>query len=274
MSPNKMLICLAHPDDESFGMGGTIAKYANEGTEITLVCATKGEAGTVDSEFLTHYESIAALREHELACAARVLGIHEVIYMGYRDSGMAGSDDNQHIQSFVQADEGEVVTKLIRIMENSKPDIVITFDETGGYHHPDHIAIHQATIHAFNEIGAKFQPKALYVMARSRKRLRRMVRFMPLMGKNPKKVGRNKDIDLTRLVADGDTIPHVAIDYGEILAQKEEADRCHASQFDGGGAGSRFFMRLMRRIVKNQDVFTRYHPPATDVYRGNDLFEI
>jgi LmbE family N-acetylglucosaminyl deacetylase len=274
MAARKMLLCLAHPDDESFGMGGTIAKYASAGAEITLVCATKGEAGTVDDDFLEGYESIADLREKELSCAARKLEIKKVIYLDYRDSGMAGSSDNQHKQAFMQAKESVVAAKLDKIFQDVKPEIVITFDETGGYHHPDHIAIHKATVRAFENNEGKFQPEALYFMARSRKRLRRIVRLMPLLGKNPKKYGRNEDIDLTQLVADGDTVPHVAIEYSEVLAKKEAADRCHASQFDGSGSGTNFITRLIRRVGKNEDTFTRYLPLAADNYRSKDLFEI
>ena len=86
-----MLAVLAHPDDESFGMGGTLALYARRGVAVHLVCATRGEAGEVDEQLLSGKRSIAELRENELRCAAQKLGLAGVHFLGYRDSGMAGS---------------------------------------------------------------------------------------------------------------------------------------------------------------------------------------
>lgn len=255
-------------------MGGMLAKYARQGVEITLVCATKGEAGTVDSEFLEGFDSIAELRESELACAAEVLGLSELIYLGYRDSGMAASPENEHQLAFARADEAEVAEKVAAIMREKQPDIVITFDSTGGYHHPDHIAIHNATVRAFDALEDVERPKALYFTARSRKSLRRLVRLMRLTGKNPKEMGRNKDIDLTRLVADGDTPPHVSVDYSSVLQQKERADRCHASQLGENGLSGNALLRFFRRLGGNKDRFTRHYPPTEDNFRSNDLFAI
>jgi len=95
----SLLAVLAHPDDETFGMGGTLAKYANEDTDVYLICATHGEVGEMDAEFLEGFESPAQRREYELRCAAKNLGIKEVIFLKYRDSGMAGSENNSHPDS-------------------------------------------------------------------------------------------------------------------------------------------------------------------------------
>ena len=87
----KILAVLAHPDDETFGMGGTLAYYAQQGVEVYLVCATRGEVGEVEPEMMQGFSSKGELREHELRCAAKTLGIREVYFLDYRDSGMAGS---------------------------------------------------------------------------------------------------------------------------------------------------------------------------------------
>src|SRR3989304_5201223 len=87
----KILAALAHPDDESFGMGGTLALYAQRGVDVHLVCATRGEAGTVEAEHLEGYASIAERRVAELRCAALRLGLSGVHFLDYRDSGMPGS---------------------------------------------------------------------------------------------------------------------------------------------------------------------------------------
>src|SRR3990172_10969806 len=91
-----LLAVLAHPDDESFGLGGTLALYAQKGYDVYLVCATRGEVGMVDEEHLRGYASTAELREAELRCAAQHLGLKGVYFLGYRDSGMPGTEENQH----------------------------------------------------------------------------------------------------------------------------------------------------------------------------------
>ncbi|HVO68925.1 MAG TPA: PIG-L family deacetylase, partial [Aggregatilineaceae bacterium] len=92
----RMLVCMAHPDDESFGLGALIAKYVAEGVEVSLICTTNGDVGTVQPEFLPGRASISDLRLAELRCATEILGIKEVITLGYRDSGMMGSPDHDH----------------------------------------------------------------------------------------------------------------------------------------------------------------------------------
>ena len=108
-----LLAVLAHPDDESFGMGGTLAMYSSQGVEVRLICATRGEAGEVDEKHLQGFNSIADLRTHELDCAARFLGLTSVDYLGYRDSGMQGSADNNNPRSLFQASIGQVDRKSV-----------------------------------------------------------------------------------------------------------------------------------------------------------------
>jgi len=138
-----MLVVVAHPDDETFGMGGTLALYAHLGVEIHLICATRGEVGEVDAEKLKGFSSIGELREHELRCAADVLGLRKVHFLGYRDSGMLGSDDNSHPDAFINAPRDHVAEKIAVMMREIKPDVALTFDPIGGYMHPDHIAAHK-----------------------------------------------------------------------------------------------------------------------------------
>lgn len=280
-TPRKtILIVLAHPDDESFGMGGTIAYYDTQGVDVHLICATRGEAGTVDPEYLAKYKTIAELREAELMRAAEALGLKSVIFLNYRDSGMVGSEDNTNPQALVQAPLEQVAGRIVAEIRRLKPQVVVTFDETGGYYHPDHIHIHQATLAAFHaagdanqypEAGAAYQPAKLYVSARNRARLRRAVFLMRLVGKDPSKVGRNKDIDLTRLARDKDTAPHVTINYRRVQARKDQADAAHASQGGGRFIGSNL-LEVIARWLGNKDRFTRIYPPTPDSYRATDLF--
>jgi N-acetyl-1-D-myo-inositol-2-amino-2-deoxy-alpha-D-glucopyranoside deacetylase len=103
-----LMLTGAHPDDETLGVGATLAQYAAAGHKVYYVCATRGEAGEVAPEFIRGFDSIADLRTQELKCAAEVLGLADVIYLGYRDSGMAGAEDNKHPNALASAPVEEV----------------------------------------------------------------------------------------------------------------------------------------------------------------------
>ena len=152
MADKRLMFAFPHPDDESFGPGGTIAKYAREGVEVHYVCATRGEVGTVDAELIKPYEHLpadqrlGALRGQELRAAADILGLTGLHYLGYRDSGMTGSTDNRDPRAFINANPVEATgpTGQDRSARSSRKSIV-TFDPFGGYGHPDHIFIHHRT---------------------------------------------------------------------------------------------------------------------------------
>ncbi|MCL5611234.1 MAG: PIG-L family deacetylase, partial [Chloroflexi bacterium] len=203
-----LLAVLAHPDDESFGLGGTLALYARKGFNVYLVCATRGEVGTVDPEHMHGFKSIAELREAELRCAAEHLGLKDVFFLDYRDSGMPGTEDNKHPDAQVVHPVDEVAGRVVKYIRMLKPDVVLTFDPMGGYRHPDHIHIHQATVLAFEksddasfhpESGSPFKPTSLYFQVFPRWFLKAATRIMPLFGQDPSKFGRNKDVDLKSL---------------------------------------------------------------------------
>src|SRR5512137_38336 len=124
MEKQVLLAVLAHPDDESFGMGGTLALYAAHGVDVYLVCATRGEVGTADEAHLEGYSSVADLRESELRCAAGVLDLRGVYFLGYRDSGMPGTEENMHPQAQIQHPVEEVAGKVVKYIRELKPDIV------------------------------------------------------------------------------------------------------------------------------------------------------
>jgi N-acetyl-1-D-myo-inositol-2-amino-2-deoxy-alpha-D-glucopyranoside deacetylase len=245
MTQNKTILSvLAHPDDESFGMGGTLALYAQKGYDVYLVCATRGEVGEGDAAHMQGFSSIAELREGELRCAAEHLGLKGVYFLGYRDSGMPGSPDNQHPDAQVAHPVEEVAGKVVKYIRELKPDVVLTFDPIGGYRHPDHIHIHQATVLAFEkaadptyhpEAGEPFQPGRLYFHTFPRGFLKLAVRLMPLFGQNPRKFGRNGDIDILS-IAEANFPIHARVDIRSVQAVKAAAGACHASQ---GGMGIR-----------------------------------
>ena len=149
----SLLLCLAHPDDESFGSGGTMALCAAQGVEVTLVCATRGEVGEISDPALATPETLPQVRESELRCACAAMGVNVPIFLDYRDSGMAGTAENNDPRAFTNAPAEDVVPRLVGIIRRLRPQVVITFDPSGGYGHPDHIAIHHHTMAAFQAAG-------------------------------------------------------------------------------------------------------------------------
>ena len=270
MSTQKPVIlsALAHPDDESFGMGGTLALYAKRGADVYLICATRGEVGTVDEEHLKGFSSTAEMREGELRCAAEHLGLKQVFFLDYRDSGMPGSPDNQHPDAQVAHSVDEVAAKVVKTIRELKPDVVLTFDPIGGYRHPDHIHIHNATVLAFEkaddasfhpEAGVPFKPGRLYFHTFPRGFLRMMVRLMPLVGVDPTRFGRNKDVDVKSL-AEVNFPTHAKIDIRSVAGIKAAASACHASQ---GGAGmAQGIMGLFTRIFGETEHYMQAYPPV------------
>jgi LmbE family N-acetylglucosaminyl deacetylase len=268
MTRNKTLLSvLAHPDDESFGMGGTLALYAQRGWDVYLICATRGEAGSVDPHYLEGFNSIAELRESELRCAAQHLGLKNVYFLDYHDSGMPGMEANQHPKAQINAPIEDVAAKVVRYIRELQPDIVVTFDSIGGYRHPDHIHIHKATVLAFEkaadpsfapEAGKPFQPGKLYFHTIPRRFLKFAVRLIRLFGGDPSKWGRNKDIDLASL-ANVDFPTHARIDYTSVSEKKTLASACHASQ--GGSQMRRGVIGAVFRLLGERDTYMRAYPP-------------
>jgi LmbE family N-acetylglucosaminyl deacetylase len=274
-----LLAVLAHPDDESFGLGGTLAYYAERGVEVHLICATRGEAGEVGPEYLEGYESIADLREAELDCAAQHLGIDEIHFLDYRDSGMSGAAREQHPRSLVCAPQEEVVRQVVEIIRGIKPEVVITFDPIGGYHHPDHIYIHEVTRKAFQKAGdpeymadsPPYMPKKLYYHTISKRYLRFRVRLLRFLGRDPSRWGKNKDIDLTAIIKEDFPI-HARIDVRSVEDRKEAAAACHASQSGSSLTGT--FINWLLNIVRirGRDLFMRAYPEPQAGEMESDLF--
>ena len=274
-----ILAVLAHPDDETFGLGGTLALYAQKGFDTYYVCATRGEVGSADEEFMKGYKDTAEMRTAELMRAAKILGLKEVFFLGYRDSGMPGSADNKHPDAQVAHSIDEVAGRVVKYIRELKPDIVLTFDPIGGYRHPDHIHIQQATTLAFEkaddasfhpEAGVPFKPQALYYQVFPHGFLKWAVRVMPLFGKDPKKFGRNGDIDLTDLLVDFPI--HVRMDLRSVSEIKSHASEQHASQ--GGGQMRRGMMGFITRFMGEREDYMRAYPTVNGNFNlKRDLFD-
>lgn len=278
--PATLLSVLAHPDDESFGMGGTLAYYANRGVKVYLVCATYGEAGDIPEDLIQNGGSAAAVRKRELECAAEKLGLSGYYYLGYRDSGMPGSPDNVHPNALAAQTSGTVARKVADYIRQLKPQVVLTFDPIGGYKHPDHVAIHKATVEAFDLAAnpeyfsgeAPYRAQKLYFHMMPKGWLRWTLRLLPLFGRDPRRYGRNKDIDLMAIAEEGNFPTHAKIDYKEVAARKDAAAACHESQLFGGPPRRGITAFLMRRTGRI-DHFMRAVPPPAHGVIEKDLFQ-
>jgi N-acetyl-1-D-myo-inositol-2-amino-2-deoxy-alpha-D-glucopyranoside deacetylase len=277
MTGRRLLAVFAHPDDETFGAGGTLALYARRGVEVHLVCATRGEVGEAPDD-LKGFPSVGAMREAELRCAAGILGLAGIHFLGYRDSGMPGSPENAHPQALTAAPPMDVARATARFLRILRPQVVITFDPIGGYRHPDHIATHQATVKAFQiaadpecalEDAAPYQSQKLYFHTFPHNLLRWGVRIMRWVGMDPSHFGRNRDIDLAAL-ADVEFPIHARINIRSVLSVKAKASACHSSQGGGGMAGP---MRWASWLLGAYESYMRAYPPETPLGVERDLFD-
>ncbi|NDJ60432.1 MAG: GlcNAc-PI de-N-acetylase [Chloroflexi bacterium] len=278
MSDRRILIAYAHPDDEAFGLGAVIARYVDAGVDVYLICATNGDVGTVSPEQLNGYQSVAELRLSELDCAAAKLRLKQVFTFGYKDSGMMGSETSRDPACLWQADPAAVTRRIVAVIRAVQPQVVITFNRYGGYGHPDHIAIQRATIDAFalaadpaySTDQPPYQAQKLYASSIPQTQLKIALAVLRLRGQDPRKLGKNKDIDL-RAVLDHIEPTHAIVDIRDYHRAWDEAGDCHRSQ-QGGGPGLRFPYWLRRRLIPWQG-FTRLYPiPLTDQIDETDLF--
>jgi LmbE family N-acetylglucosaminyl deacetylase len=283
-SSKRLLLVFPHPDDESFGPGGTIARYAAEGAAVHYVCATRGEVGTVQPAMLKPFEHLpedqrlGALREGELRCATEKLGLTGLHFLGYRDSGMTATSDPR---AFVNADPDQVVGQIVGLIRAIKPQVIITFDPYGGYGHPDHIFIHHRTTEAFHaaadpsrypSAGEPYQPQKLYWTAFPKSALRLVLIGMRLFGRDLSKFGQNKDIDL-RPIAEHIYPVTTRIDIWPYYSIKREASMCHASQ-GGSGLQLRGLPGVAQRRLLGYELFTLVEPSPNGRHPiERDLFE-
>jgi len=278
----KLLSVLAHPDDETFGMGGTLALYAQQGVEVHLICATRGELGDIDDEYKERIKSAACLRTQELRCATKILGIDQLHILNYRDSGMPGSEANGHPKALAAQPIDQVAAEVAHLIRQIRPDVVVTFDPIGGYRHPDHIAIQLATEKAF-ELAADtdfddpsglppFQPEKLFYHTINRTFLRIVVWVLRLIGKDPRRFGRNQDVDLVS-IAEVDFPTHVRVKYKPVKDIKAQAVLCHASQ--GGADMDKGFRGFVTRLFGSyDDLFMQAFPQPEEGQKvKRDLFE-
>jgi N-acetyl-1-D-myo-inositol-2-amino-2-deoxy-alpha-D-glucopyranoside deacetylase len=247
----RLLLVHAHPDDETIGTGATMAKYAAEGAQVTLVTCTLGEEGEILVPELEHLASAKedGLGQHrigELAQACAALGVTDHRFLGgagrWRDSGMMGTPQNDRPDCFWQADLDEAIRALVAVVRETRPQVVITYDENGGYGHPDHIQAHRVAVAACEkagdpsyapEAGEPWSPAKLYYGAFPKSVLQRGIDLLKESG-SENFFGVDSADDLP--FGTPDELVTTEVDAAAYLQRKLDAMRAHATQItvDGG----------------------------------------
>jgi N-acetyl-1-D-myo-inositol-2-amino-2-deoxy-alpha-D-glucopyranoside deacetylase len=226
----------AHPDDESITMGGTIASLVDRGVPVRVVTATRGEVGEIhnrdDADEIR--DQLGAIREAELAAALAELGAGEPAFLGYRDSGMMGTADNDHPEAFWGADFDEAVGRLVAIIRQQRPFVVTAYDPFGGYGHPDHVQVHRVGTAAYwaaadvgrypaDEFGEPWWPSKLYWATWSREGMVKVRREM----------SGDLGADDVEEPAAGSLRSHIttSVDVTAVFGRKHDALLAHDTQF-------------------------------------------
>jgi LmbE family N-acetylglucosaminyl deacetylase len=235
----------AHPDDEVISTGGILARYAAEGVRTVLVTCTNGEQGDgpegIKPDQDGHDEAdVARLRLEELQTSAGHLGVDHVELLGYRDSGMGGWESNNHPEAFASIPMADAAARLAVLMKQYRPDVVVTYDENGGYGHPDHIQAHRIAVEASKSTGI---PRRLYHIAMPRGALKELFQHV-----------RDAGIDLGFELPDDFGTPDeeitTTVDVSPYVGNKCEALEAHTSQ------GENIFFLLLPREIQHK-VFAR-----------------
>lgn len=257
--PKTLLVIVAHPDDESFGIGGTMARCAEEGHHVTVVCATRGEVGEISDPAIATPETLGAVREQELRTGMRILGVEDVRFLEYRDSGMAGTPENADPRSLEQASPEQVSAKLLAIMNELQPDTVITWDASGGYGHPDHIKVHQTATAAFHQRQSRDgHSSRLYWTALPTHLFEEMAKELQAKGIEFGSARLREDMErLPRLT------PTAEIDVSPYMERKRQALAAHRSQMQPDSPFDKLSDGLRLRFF-GREYFHRAVPPVQE----------
>jgi N-acetyl-1-D-myo-inositol-2-amino-2-deoxy-alpha-D-glucopyranoside deacetylase len=285
--PRRLLLVHAHPDDETIGTGATMAKYAQEGALVTLVTCTLGEEGEVLVPELAHLaadrdDTLGQHRIGELATAMEALGVTDHRFLGgpgrWRDSGMMGLPTNDRPGCFWQADMDEAVGELVRVIREVRPQVLVSYDDNGGYGHPDHIQAHRVAVAAmaaagdptrYPEAGEPWQISKRYETAVPLSFLRQAFEALKAMGEDaPFGVTSPEEMG----IGTPDERITTRIDAAGFIAAKTAAMRAHATQIAVDGP----FFALSNDI--GQGLFAVEHyvladgPPLPSGEIEEDLF--
>jgi N-acetyl-1-D-myo-inositol-2-amino-2-deoxy-alpha-D-glucopyranoside deacetylase len=260
----RLLLVHAHPDDESIGQGATMAKYAAEGRGVTLVTCTGGEMGEILVPELEHLaadrdDRLGEHRRGELDAAMKALGVADHRYLGgfgtYRDSGMKWHEDGHavpadlpedgqgHENAFWHADLTEAADHLVEVIREVRPQVLVTYDQFGGYGHPDHIQAHRVATYAAalaavpsyrQDLGDPWDIAKIYWGAMSESRMRASLRALREAGDTTAFEGMDPDGPLPPFVT-ADELLSAVVDAQDYVEQKLDAMRAHATQITTDG---------------------------------------
>ena len=223
-----VLAMFAHPDDEAFGSGGTLAGLVKKGHKLTVVCATNGDVGEISDPTLATPENLWEVRQGEMRRAMAVTGISDVRFLGYRDSGMEGTPDNENPASLFQAEPAKVEAQISALMDELSPDIVFTHDPTGGYGHPDHVTVYQCTTSVVQSTTGK-RPH-LYFVCFPRGNFRKLWQEMIDADITPPFAAETLDS-----IGSPDEYVTTVKDVSAYVDIKQESLRCHLTQMNPNG---------------------------------------
>jgi len=272
-----LLAVHAHPDDECIGTGGILARYSAEGGRTVLVTCTDGAVGEISDPSLATPENLAAVRAVELEAAVRILGISRLVTLGYRDSGMAGTADNQHPASFLQSDFEQAVERVVQVVRAERPQVIVTYDENGMYGHPDHIRAHQVAVAAFAAAGDASQypaagplwaPRKLYYSVFPRSAMQTFGERLRAAGIEPPFAA---DSEQARQFGVADERVTTRVDVRAYADHKRRALEAHRTQM----GPEQFFMRLPPEVfvdVFAHEFFQRIEGPTAGPAPETDLF--
>jgi LmbE family N-acetylglucosaminyl deacetylase len=253
----------AHPDDETIPTGGTLAKAAAEGHRVVIVIATRGEHGEVEEGFLDPGEELWTRRVKEAEAAAAILGAHRLEFLGYVDSGMMGTAENDAPTSFWRADVEEAAGRLAAILRQEDADVLTVYDDHGTYGHPDHIQVHRVGVRAGEMAGT---PRVFEATSNREEIARQMSRAV-LEG-----VEMPGDLDEEQLRDFGSPEADITtrIDVRDFLRQKRSAMAAHASQI----SETSFFLAMPDEMFGEAFGTEWYiHRGVAPGTRERDLFE-
>ncbi len=235
----RMLLVHAHPDDETINNGATMAMYAALGAEVTLITCTRGEEGEVLIPELAHLaanqsDALGPHREIELADAMRALGVSDHRFLGteslkFRDSGMMGTEPNNRPDVFWQAQVDSAADLLVTVIDEIKPHVLITYDEFGGYGHPDHIQAHRVAMRASEK--SEWQIPKIYWNVMPKSVIQSGIDAMKKVGSDFMGVESADELPFAK----DDSFVHALIDGNKYVDKKMDAMRAHATQISVDG---------------------------------------
>ena len=239
MTNRRILAIYGHPDDEG-QVTGSLARFIAAGNSVTLVCATRGEVGEISDPALSTPETLWYTRELELRAAMAQIGLRDVRFLPYRDSGMAGTPENDDPRALHQAPASDVVAAIVAILRDVRPHLVFTWDPTGGYGHPDHLAVHRHTVAAFDacanaeaypESGPAWAPERLYWGARTMKGFASLFLEMERRGVLPEPLSAERRERFDKAMTEPEPSASVVADVWAYIDVKRAAAGMHRSQF-------------------------------------------